>query len=169
MFSFTRLRGADPTLGVEMSSTGEVACFGKDVQEAFLQALLATNFKLPDKSPIKYILVSIADEKMQSEFMESLEQLIEMGYKICATPGTAEYYKERGFDSIVSLDKSLDAANTASESNTVLNWIRQRRIDLVINVPEGTSGPTKHDEVTAGYLMRRAAVDYGCSLITNIK
>ncbi len=63
MFSFTRLRGADPTLGVEMSSTGEVACFGKDVQEAFLQALLASNFNLPKKSSGKYILISIAEEK----------------------------------------------------------------------------------------------------------
>ncbi len=63
IFSFTRLRGADPTLGVEMSSTGEVACFGKDVHEAFLQALLASNFNLPEKKPDKYILVSIAEEK----------------------------------------------------------------------------------------------------------
>jgi carbamoylphosphate synthase large subunit len=63
IFSFTRLRGADPTLGVEMSSTGEVACFGKDVHEAFLQALLASNFKLPSKDAGKYILLSIAEEK----------------------------------------------------------------------------------------------------------
>lgn len=63
MFSFTRLRGADPTLGVEMSSTGEVACFGKDAQEAFLLALLASNFTLPQKHPDKYILISIAEEK----------------------------------------------------------------------------------------------------------
>ena len=63
MFSFTRLRGADPTLGVEMSSTGEVACFGHDVQEAFLQALLASTFKLPEKGTGKYILISIAEDK----------------------------------------------------------------------------------------------------------
>lgn len=63
MFSFARLRGADPTLGVEMSSTGEVACFGRDVQEAFLQALLATTFRLPKKSPDNYILLSIAEDK----------------------------------------------------------------------------------------------------------
>lgn len=63
MFSFTRLRGADPTLGVEMSSTGEVACFGRDVHEAFLQALLASNFKLPQLNAGKYILVSIAQER----------------------------------------------------------------------------------------------------------
>ena len=61
MFSFTRLRGADPTLGVEMSSTGEVACFGRDIYEAFLQSLLATTFKLPERSPDKCILLSIAE------------------------------------------------------------------------------------------------------------
>lgn len=63
MFSFTRLRGADPTLGVEMSSTGEVACFGKDIHEAFLQSLLATTFKLPQRSPNKFILISIAEDE----------------------------------------------------------------------------------------------------------
>jgi carbamoylphosphate synthase large subunit len=63
MFSFTRLRGADPTLGVEMSSTGEVACFGKDAQEAFLQALLASNFNLPSKGEGKFILISIAEDR----------------------------------------------------------------------------------------------------------
>ena len=63
-FSFTRLRGADPTLGVEMSSTGEVACFGHDVHEAFLQALLASTFQLPSKSPGKHILISIAEERL---------------------------------------------------------------------------------------------------------
>ena len=62
MFSFTRLRGADPTLGVEMASTGEVACFGHDVQEAFLQALLAANFNMPTVAPDRYILVSIAED-----------------------------------------------------------------------------------------------------------
>lgn len=63
MFSFTRLRGADPTLGVEMSSTGEVACFGHDVQEAYLQSLLASTFKLPEIHPEKFILISIGDER----------------------------------------------------------------------------------------------------------
>jgi len=94
MFSFTRLRGADPTLGVEMSSTGEVACFGADVQEAFLQALLATTFKLPTKDPNKYILVSIAEDKMRHEFVESVQQLVEMGFQLAGTPGTAEYYSK---------------------------------------------------------------------------
>jgi hypothetical protein len=97
MFSFTRLRGADPTLGVEMSSTGEVACFGADVQEAFLQALLATAFNLPSKDSDKFILVTIAEDKMRHEFINSVQQLVDMGYQLTGTPGTAEYYsKVRG-------------------------------------------------------------------------
>ena len=70
-FSFTRLRGADPTLGVEMSSTGEVACFGHDVHEAFLQALLASTFQLPSKSPGKHILISIAEERLTTHTIRS--------------------------------------------------------------------------------------------------
>jgi len=228
MFSFTRLRGADPTLGVEMSSTGEVACFGHDVQEAFLQALLATTFQLPQKDVGKFILVSIAEDKMRAEFQPSLLQLLEMGFQVAATPGTAEYYWEQGrrmaaslrdddalgpalggmegpqggalLASIVSLSKPTDddclhgthslrqAQGNAGNmppvllpgspmspnlglpqppvAGRVLDWIRDRTVDLLINIPEGS---TRRDEVTSGYLMRRAAVDFGTSLLTNIK
>eukprot|EP01035_Chromulina_nebulosa_P019330 gene19330-25194_t len=160
MFSFTRLRGADPTLGVEMSSTGEVACFGKDVHEAFLQALLASTFKLPQKSPDKYILISIAEDHIRQEFLPSLIQLIEMGYQLAGTPGTAEYYRDHNIE-LVSLPKPPDDGPDGA-----LSWIRQRKVDLVINIPEGT---TRSDEVTSGYLIRRAAVDFGVSLLLNIK
>jgi len=183
IFSFTRLRGADPTLGVEMHSTGEVACFGHDVQEAFLQSLLSSTFQLPQKSPDKYILVSIAEDKMRVEFEESLQRLLGLGYQVAATPGTAEYYTNRGIQGIVALSKPTDdvtatttpsSAATASKTvvpavdiqGSVLDWIRSKRLDLVINIPEGS---TRSDEVTSGYLMRRTAVDFGCSLLTNVK
>lgn len=162
MFSFTRLRGADPTLGVEMSSTGEVACFGKDTQEAFLQALLASNFELPQKS--NHILISIAEDKMRNDFLESVLLFKEMGYSLAATPGTAEFYKAHGVD-IISLTKPSED-ETESSPDSVLQWIRLKKVDLVINIPEGSN---RRDEVTSGYLMRRAAVDYGASLLTNIK
>ena len=171
MFSFTRLRGADPTLGVEMSSTGEVACFGSDVQEAFLQALLATTFKLPEKSPNKYILVSIAEDKMRAEFLDSIIQLVSLGYQLCGTPGTADYYNSHGVN-IKSLSKPstetvIDPGTIrVGDDDTVLSWIYDKRVDLVINIPEGSS---KRDEISSGYLMRRAAVDFGTSLLTNIK
>lgn len=165
MFSFTRLRGADPTLGVEMSSTGEVACFGHDVQEAFLQALLASNFQLPEKLPNKYILVSIAENAMRSEFLYSMQLLNEMGFNLACTPGTAEYYKLLKIP-VTSLNKPSLEDSSISDSNNVLAWIRNKSIDLVINIPEGT---TRSDEISAGYLMRRAAVDFGASLLTNVK
>jgi len=164
MFSFTRLRGADPTLGVEMSSTGEVACFGHDVQEAFLQALLATTFKLPEKLPGRYILVSIAEDKMRAEFHDAMSQLHAMGYNLAGTPGTAEYFTSLGVP-VLSLAKPVDVSDT-EQPDSVIAWIREKKIDLVINIPEGT---TRRDEVTAGYLMRRAAVDFGASLLTNLK
>lgn len=183
MFSFTRLRGADPTLGVEMHSTGEVACFGHDVHEAFLQALLASTFKMPEKSKDKFILVSIAEDDVRLEFLNSARQLLEMGYQLACTPGTADFYRAKGMD-VVKLQKPLAPSptvmevevDTDAESSTgngtgldqdsVLTWVRSKKIDLVINIPEGT---TRSDEVSAGYLMRRAAVDFGTSLLTNIK
>eukprot|EP01039_Chlorochromonas_danica_P004255 gene4255-4675_t len=176
IFSFTRLRGADPTLGVEMSSTGEVACFGKDLHEAFLQALLASNFKLPKKprsdlsdDEKSFILVSIAEDRQRAEFLESLQTLRQMGYAIAATPGTADYYKSRGLPDIKVLAKPEDENENgcaAIGAENVMRFIQSNRIDLLINIPEGT---TRRDEVTAGYRMRRACVDYGTSLLTNIK
>ena len=216
MFSFTRLRGADPTLGVEMASTGEVACFGKDVHDAFLQALLASTFRLPQVMPKgnKYILVSIAEDCNRAELLESLQQLTALGYFLAGTPGTADYYRSKGIE-MVSLTKpvggeavatvtttttttmkdekgeiaaataaaggggggggsrgegegEVEAASHSSsrDEQSVLAWIRSRKIDLVINIPEGTY---KRDEITAGYLMRREAVDFGCALLTNVK
>merc|ERR1712157_459812 len=90
MFSFTRLRGADPALGVEMASTGEVACFGENSHEAFLQALLATGFKLP--IPPNGILLSIASDDYRKEFAECVPSLHKLGFTLYGTPGTANYY-----------------------------------------------------------------------------
>ncbi len=88
-----------------------------------------------------------------------------LGFALAATPGTAEYYRTRGFETIISLEKPQDSLDSIAPGS-VLHHIRSKLIDLVINIPEGT---TRHDEVTAGYLMRRAAVDFGIPLLTNIK
>ena len=164
MFSFTRLRGADPTLGVEMSSTGEVACFGHDVQEAFLQAMLSSTFNLPQKKDGKHILVSIAEDNMRAEFLESVAHLSDMGFALVGTPGTAEYYSNHGIK-IQALQKPGDGFDEDSDLS-VIRWIKEKHIDMVINIPEGTS---RRDEVTSGYKIRRTAVDFGVSLLTNIK
>lgn len=100
---------------------------------------------------------------MRSDFQESIEQLVSMGYQIAATAGTADYFRQRGITQIKALAKP---GEDESSEETVIKWIQTRKVDLVINIPEGT---TRRDEVTAGYLMRRAAVDYGASLLTNIK
>jgi hypothetical protein len=152
-----------------MSSTGEVACFGQNVQEAFLQSLLASNFQLPLKH--NKILISIAEDKMRLEFLGSAEQLIEMGYSLVGTPGTADFYSVRGITigTLLKPDVTKASEETADNENiddAAVTWIMEKKVDLLINVPEGSN---KREEISAGYLMRRAAVDFGCSLITNMK
>jgi hypothetical protein len=159
MFSFTRLRGADPTLGVEMASTGEVACFGHDLQEAFLAALVSSGFRMPDKT--RTILVSIAEENHRLEFLPAVRCLLDMSYPVFCTPGTGEYYQTRGLD-VGIVSKVPDD----TDRPYVLNIIRQGKVDVVINIPEGTK---REEEITIGYNMRRSAVDFGIPLVTNIK
>lgn len=165
MFSFTRLRGADPTLGVEMSSTGEVACYGHTAHEAFLQAMLAANFKLPEKN--KTIIFSIADENSRDELLPAVIILSKLGYKLFGTARTAKYYNEKYGLELGTLTKPAREDDPENESETsVLSNIKAGKIDLLINISDGTN--IKND-ITSGYIMRRAAVDFGVSLITNSK
>mmetsp|Transcript_10446 Transcript_10446/g.14786 ORF Transcript_10446/g.14786 Transcript_10446/m.14786 type:complete len:1543 (+) Transcript_10446:33-4661(+) len=162
MFSFTRLRGADPTLGVEMASTGEVACFGEDQHEAFLSALLSTGFKLPNRK--RSILLSIASNKFRNEFAESAQILSDLGYRLYGTPGTSKFYKEKlGLELIET--KKPDNDDDDGEG-TALHEIKEGNIDMIVNISEDT---TRRDEITSGYLIRRAAVDFDVSLVTNVK
>jgi len=155
MFSFTRLRGADPVLGVEMASTGEVACFGASKEEAFLKALLSTNFKLPDKN----ILISV-EAALQDQFTHSAWQLHEMGYKLFATRKTAAVLeKNRVPCEVVAYPTDTDPSEPKAD-----DLIRQGEINLVINVP--THKSTKLQE---NYIMRRTAVDFGVPLLTNMQ
>jgi len=163
MFSFTRLRGADPQLGVEMASTGEVACFGVDAHEAFLKAMLATGFKLPNRS--KGILLSIANEEYLKEFADSVQILSNLGFELYGTPGTAAFYKSFCDIQVVTKPKSDDDYGT-EEMPSVLHIIKQKLISLVINISEGYSS---NDQITSGYIIRRYAVDFGVGLITNVK
>lgn len=162
IFSFTRLRGADPTLGVEMASTGEVACFGEDIHEAFLQSLLSTSFKLPNKN--KTILLSIASDEFRQEFAEAAGRLQKCGFTLYGTPGTATYYEKSQNLTITTVSKPDH--ETDDGPGTALHVIKEGKIDLVINVSEGT---TRKDEITAGYLIRRATVDFGVALVTDVK
>lgn len=168
MFSFTRLRGADPTLGVEMASTGEVACFGGDAQGAFLQAMLATGFKLPRSGST--VLLSIANDEFRREFAESAVILNKMGYKLSATPGTARWYKTNCNVDMKLVAKPVtgedEVNDTPTDAPSALSELKESDIELVINISEGT---TRKDEISSGYVIRRTAVDYGIGLITNVK
>ena len=146
-----------------MASTGEVACFGEDQNEAFMQALLSTTFKLPNSK--RTILLSIASDTFRYEFLESVTQLIKLGkHKLFATPGTAKYYKDHLNADMTVVAKSEEESDDGP--GTALHEIKSGNIDLVINISDGT---VRKDEITSGYMIRRASVDFGASLITNVK
>ncbi|KAA0146885.1 hypothetical protein FNF29_07766 [Cafeteria roenbergensis] len=155
-FSFTRLQGADPTLGVEMMSTGEVACFGQGVHEAYLRALEATRFRMP--VPGEAVLVSVGSDG-KKKLAESCAQLVDLGYRVLATEGTHAYLVEQGVDASL-----VHRPSTGGEPSAV-GELQAGRIGLVINEPNDKD----RTGVSDGYLVRRAAVDFGVSLITNIK
>ncbi len=154
-FSFTRLGGADPTLSVEMASTGEVGCLGDDFEEAFLKAMLAVGFRFP----IRSVLLSTGPTESKVEFIRSAKDLNDMGIRILATDGTARFLKDHGIEAEMVAWPLYGGPNTADAR------IREGGIDLVINIPKNY----QKEELTNGYLIRRAAADFGVPLITNIK
>ena len=157
MFSFTRLRGSDPVLGVEMASTGEVACYGSSKEEAFLKALLSTGFKLPKKN----VLISV-QESLSNDATHCAYQLHELGYTLYATKKTADMLKKNQVPCI-TLGYPTEKSKENTEPN-VLDMLRSNEIGLVINVPTYESTRLKDN-----YLMRRTAVDYGIPLLTNMQ
>jgi len=156
MFSFTRLQGADPVLRVEMASTGEVACFGETKHEAFLNALIASGFKVP-KGDDKSILISAGPIKSKVGFLESAKMLTEMGFTIYATPRTHIFMQSHEINSI-----KLNKPNS-DEKPSVIEYLQQGKISVVVNVPENLT----RTEITDGYKIRRCAVDFGVPLFTN--
>lgn len=161
MFSFTRLRGADPTLGVEMASTGEVACLGVDVYGAYLQALEAAGTKIPPTGST--ILLSIADA---NDFADPAKLLVELGFELVASPGTANTLADAG-----CRVRALDVTSGIKWSVAALELIKSNKLHFVINIPNSNKINTEPDPdpVTNGYLIRRAAIDFGLGLITNEK
>jgi len=154
-FSFTRIKGADPVLSVEMASTGEVACIGESFEEAFLKALLSVGFRIPRKS----ILLSTGPFESKAKFLPQAKRLVDMGFKLYATRGTADFMRYHGIPSEVlywPLEKK--------EPNT-LTYIAEGMLDLVINIPKSI----EEEELTNDYLVRRKAVDFNVPLITNIQ
>ncbi len=153
-FSFSRLKGADPMLGVEMASTGEVACFGVTVYEAFLKAFLAAGFVLPKKT----ILLSTGPLKSKVEFIESAKILERLGYTLLGSFGTAAFLMEQGV-AVTGLHWPLEEGKP-----NIINYLREKKIDLVINIPKNN----QKEELENDYLIRRMAVDLEIPLITDI-
>jgi carbamoyl-phosphate synthase / aspartate carbamoyltransferase len=165
-FSFSRLSGADPVLGVEMASTGEVACFGRTKYEAYMKALLSTGFKLPNKN----ILLSIGSFKDKLEMLPSIERLHKMGFKLFATAGTADYIQEHGIPVkfLEILGGSADTSQQKAEYS-LSQHLANNLIDLYINLPSSNRFRRPANYMSRGYLTRRMAVDYQTPLVTNVK
>ena len=154
-FSFSRLAGADPTLGVEMASTGEVGCLGDDLSEALLKALLATGFRVPKKG----VLLSLGPVADKYRFTREAHMLAELGLKLWATPGTADILRELG----VACEVAFKDSDEKQPSAVAL--LNSGDIDLVINIPRSYDNQGRPD----GDRIRRRAVDLNVPLLTNLQ
>ncbi|XP_076085937.1 multifunctional protein CAD-like [Mytilus galloprovincialis] len=168
VFSFSRLLGADVLLGVEMASTGEVACFGENRYEAYLKALMSTGFKIPKKN----ILLSIGSFKDKTELLPAIKALEQMGYNLYASMGTADFLSEHGVK-IQGVDwpyEDTGECRNGGEQRTIADYLADKMFDLVINLPLRGSGSQRASSfVTQGYKTRMMAVGYSVPLITDVK
>ncbi len=156
-FSFSRLHKADPVLGVDMSSTGEVGCMGDDFNEALLNAMIAVGFSIPKKA----VMFSTGAAKSKVDLLESSRMLQKKGYQIYATAGTATFLNAHGVSTtpVFWPDERPDA------ENNVMKMIAEHKFDLIVNIPKNH---TKR-ELTNGYKIRRGAIDHNIPLITNAR
>ena len=158
-FSFSRLHKADPVLGVDMSSTGEVGCIGDDFSEALLNAMIATGFKIPSKE--KGVMVSSGAMKSKVDLLDAIRTLFGKGYKVYATAGTAQFLNDRG----VKAETVYWPDENAHHENNVMKMIADHKFDLIINIPKNHS----KRELTNGYMIRRGSIDHNIPLITNAR
>ena len=154
-FSFSRLHMADPVLGVDMVSTGEVGCIGEDFYEAILKSMLSVGYRIPEKG----ILISSGPTRSKLELINSAKELAAMGYRLYATKGTHLFFEEHDIPTTM-----LHWPDVNDEPN-VLTYLKQKRIDLVINIPKNLS----KKELDNDYTIRRLAVDLNIPLITNAR
>jgi carbamoyl-phosphate synthase large subunit len=154
-FSFARLQNADPVLGVDMSSTGEVGCLGDSLNEALLNALIATGYRIPRKA----VLISSGAAKGKVSLLEPARQLVKRGFDVYATAGTASFLNDNGV-------KATPVSWPDEEGdNKVMDMIADHRFDLIVNVPKNHS----KRELTNGYRIRRGAIDHNIPLMTNVR
>lgn len=155
-FSFSRLQGADPVLGVDMSSTGEVGCIGDDTNEAILKSMLSVGYKVPQKA----VLLSTGTPKQKADLLDAAHLLHNHGFTLYATGGTHKFLNENGIPAVrVYWPSESDMQPQA------LSLLHNKQIDLVINIPKNLSST----ELSNGYKIRRAAIDLNVPLITNAR
>jgi len=154
-FSFSRLSKADPVLGVDMASTGEVGCLGDDYYEAILKAMLSVGYRIPENN----ILISSGPMRSKTELLQSARYLTEKGYHLFATKGTHDFFLKNDIETTMVYWPDVKKVPNA------YNLIRNRQVDLVINIPKNLS----REELNNDYAIRRAAVDFNIPLITNAR
>ena len=154
-FSFARLGKADPVLGVDMASTGEVGCIGDNLNEALLKSMLSVGHRIPQKS----ILISSGNPLQKADLLRACQLLADKDYTIYATGGTCKYLNENG----VPAKLALWPNEKEQGAPAALDLIRKHEVELVINIPKNFT----HSELSNGYQMRRAAIDFNVPLITN--
>jgi carbamoyl-phosphate synthase large subunit len=154
-FSFSRLQKADPVLGVDMASTGEVGCIGDDYYEAVLKSMLSVGMRVPKKN----ILVSSGPMKSKVDLLDSCRKLQEKGYAIYATKGTHKFFSDNEIPSVLVHQPSEGGAPTA------LEMIREKQIDMIVNIPKNLT----QGELSDGYKIRRGAIDFNIPLFTNAR
>jgi carbamoyl-phosphate synthase large subunit len=158
-FSFARLQNADPVLGVDMSSTGEVGCMGDTFEEALLNSLIATGYKIPSKD--KGIMLSSGGAKEKASLLDAAQALVKNGYTIYATAGTAKFLNENNVKATAVGWPNEDHKDLPN----VMQMIADHKFDLIVNIPKNY---TKR-ELTNGYRIRRGAIDHNIPLITNAR
>ena len=155
-FSFNRLQKADPVLGVDMSSTGEVGCLGDDTNTALLKSMLSVGHRIPKKN----ILLSTGGAKQKVAMLDAAKMLIDHGYKLFATGGTSKFLNENGIENTHVLWPSEEG-----DEPKALDLLHNHTIDMVVNIPKNLTS----SELTNGYKIRRAAIDLNVPLITNAR
>ena len=153
-FSFARLLNADPVLGVDMASTGEVACIGENFYEAILKSMMSVGYTIPKKN----ILISSGPSRSKVELLESARMLVSRGYNLYATEGTARFFTENGVPNTM-----LHWPDEEDRQPNVMEFLKNKKIDLVINIPKNFT----RRELRNGYNIRRASIDFNIPLITN--
>lgn len=155
-FSFSRLQGADPVLGVDMASTGEVGCIGDDTSEAVLKAMLSVGYKVPRKT----VLLSTGTPRQKADMLDAAHRLHNHGFTIYATEGTCRFLNENGIPAI----RAYWPTQPESQPQ-VMQLLHDKKIDLVVNLPKNLSSA----ELSNGYKVRRAAIDLNIPLLTNAR